>query len=132
MIKEFKDFALRGNVLDLAVGVIIGAAFGKIVGSLVGDIIMPLIGLLMGGVNFADLVLTIGAAQLKYGVFIQAVIDFILVALVVFLIVKGANNLNKEAPAPQTPAAPTTKACPQCCTDIPIKATRCPNCTSQL
>jgi large conductance mechanosensitive channel len=128
MLKEFKDFAMRGNVLDLAVGVIIGGAFGKIVGSLVNDIIMPIIGLVMGGVNFAELAITVGGAAIKWGSFIQTVIDFIIIAFVIFLIVKAA-NANKKAPPP---AAPTTKECPHCFTAIPIPATRCPNCTSEL
>ncbi len=127
MLKEFKDFALRGNVLDLAVGVIIGGAFGKIVASLVGDIIMPVIGLAMGGTNFADLAYGV----VKYGAFIQAIVDFLVIAFVVFLIVKAANSTQKPAPAP-APAAPTTKECPHCLSTINIKATRCPNCTSQL
>jgi large conductance mechanosensitive channel len=127
MLKEFKNFALRGNVLDLAIGVIIGGAFGKIVGSLVGDIIMPVIGLFMGGINFAEMAYGV----VKYGAFIQAVIDFIVIAFVIFLIIKAANNLKKQEPAP-APAAPTTKECPHCMSAINIKATRCPNCTSQL
>ena len=128
MLKEFKEFVMRGNVLDLAVAVIIGGAFGKIVGSLVNDIIMPLIGLLMGGVNFSELSVTVGAAQVKWGMFVQTVIDFLVIAFVIFLIVKAVNNM-KKAPAP---ADPTTKECPHCFTTIPIKATRCPHCTSEL
>jgi len=128
MLKEFRDFAMRGNVLDLAVGVIIGGAFGKIVGSLVNDIIMPIVGLAMGGVNFAELSITVGGAVIKWGSFIQAVIDFIIIALVIFMIIKAA-NANKKAPPP---AEPTTKECPHCFTVIPIQATRCPNCTSEL
>ena len=128
MLKEFKEFVMRGNVLDLAVGVIIGGAFGKIVGSLVNDIIMPLIGLLMGGVNFSELSVTVGAAQIKWGMFVQTIIDFLVIAFVIFLIIKSANNM-KKAPAPADPA---TKECPHCFTTISIKATRCPNCTSEL
>lgn len=128
MLKEFREFALRGNVLDLAVGVIIGGAFGKIVASLVGDIIMPLIGLLIGGIDFSSLAFTIGSAQVKYGSFIQNIIDFVVIAFVIFLIVKAANATRKK-PAP---ADPTTKTCPRCYTEIPIKATRCPHCTSEL
>ena len=131
MLKEFKDFVMRGNVLDLAVAVIIGGAFGKIVGSLVNDIIMPLIGVLMGGVSFADLSFTIGSAVVKYGAFIQTIIDFLVIAFVIFMIVRAANKMKKQEPAP-APAAPTTKDCPKCFTTIPIKATRCPNCTSEL
>ena len=124
MLKEFKDFVMRGNVLDLAVAVIIGGAFGKIVSSLVNDVIMPIIGILMGGVSFISLEATVGSAVVKYGVFIQTVVDFLLVAFVVFLIVKAANKMKKPAPAP---AAPTTKECPHCYSTIHIKATRCPN-----
>ncbi|MDD2920781.1 MAG: large conductance mechanosensitive channel protein MscL [Anaerolineales bacterium] len=131
MIKEFKDFVMRGNVLDLAVAVIIGGAFGKIVGSLVNDIIMPLIGLVMGGVSFSNLSFTAGDAIIKYGLFIQTVVDFLVIAFVIFLIVKAANNMKKPAPA-AAPAEPTTKDCPHCFTAISIKATRCPNCTSEI
>jgi large conductance mechanosensitive channel len=129
MLKEFKDFVMRGNVLDLAVAVIIGGAFGKIVASLVNDVIMPIIGILMGGVSFISLEATVGSAVVKYGVFIQTVVDFLLVAFVVFLIVKAANKMKKPAPAP---AAPTTKECPRCFSVIHIQATRCPNCTSEI
>ena len=131
MLKEFKEFVMRGNVLDLAVAVIIGGAFGKIVASLVNDIIMPLIGLLMGGVNFSDLAITVGDAVIKWGAFVQTVIDFLVIAFAIFLIVKVANNM-KKAPAPAAPVEPTTKECPYCLTTIAIKATRCPNCTSEL
>ena len=128
MLKEFKEFAMRGNVLDLAIAVIIGGAFGKIITSLVNDILMPVIGLVMGGVNFSDLSVTVGAAVIKYGAFIQSIVDFIIVAFVIFLIVRTMNRMKKPEPA----AAPSTKECPHCFTAIPIKATRCPNCTSQL
>jgi large conductance mechanosensitive channel len=128
MLKEFRDFAMRGNVMDLAVGVIIGGAFGKIVSSLVGDVLMPLIGLLIGGIDFAGLALTVGSAQVKYGSFIQSIFDFTIIAFVIFMLVRAMNKLQKPAPA----AAPTTKECPYCFSAIPIKATRCPNCTSQL
>ncbi|MEN9563875.1 MAG: Large-conductance mechanosensitive channel [Chloroflexota bacterium] len=128
MLKEFKEFVMRGNVLDMAVGVIIGGAFGKIVGSLVNDILMPLVGLLMGGVNFSELSVTVGSATIMWGLFLQTVVDFLIIAFVIFLIVKAANNM-KKAPAP---ADPTTKECPHCITTISIKATRCPNCTSEL
>jgi large conductance mechanosensitive channel len=131
MLKEFKTFVMRGNVLDLATAVIIGGAFGKIIGSLVNDIIMPLIGLLMGGVNFSELSTTVGAAVIKWGAFIQTTIDFIIIAFVIFLIIKAANNMKKEAPAP-APVVPTTKECPHCFSMISIKATRCPNCTSEI
>jgi len=128
MLKEFRDFAMRGNVIDLAVGVIIGGAFGKIVASLVNDMLMPLIGLALGGLNFSDLSLTVGNAVIKWGSFVQSIIDFVVIAFVVFLLVKGANSVKKPAQA----AAPTTKTCPHCATEIPLKATRCPHCTSQL
>lgn len=131
MLKEFREFVMRGNVLDLAVGVIIGGAFGKIVGSLVNDILMPLIGLLLGGINFADQAIQIGQAAVKWGAFVQAVIDFLIIAFVIFLIVRAANRMRKPAPAP-APAAPTTKECPYCYSTIHIKATRCPHCTAQL
>lgn len=131
MLKEFREFVMRGNVLDLAVGVIIGGAFGKIVGSLVNDILMPLIGLLLGGINFADQAIQIGQAAVKWGAFVQAVIDFLIIAFVIFLIIRAANRLRKPAPAP-APAAPTTKECPYCYSTIHIKATRCAHCTAQL
>lgn len=128
MFKEFKEFVMRGNVLDLAVGVIIGGAFGKIVGSLVNDILMPLVGLLMGGVNFSELSVTVGSATIMWGLFLQTVVDFLIIAFVIFLIVKSANKMKKAPP----PADPTTKECPHCISTISIKATRCPNCTSEL
>jgi len=131
MLKEFKAFVMRGNVLDLAVAVILGGAFGKIVGSLVNDILMPLIGLVMGGINFAELSFTVGEAVVMWGAFVQAIIDFLVIAFVIFMIIRTANKAKKEeAPAP--PAEPTTKDCPYCFTTIAIKATRCPNCTSEL
>ena len=131
MLKEFKEFVMRGNVLDLAVAVIIGGAFGKIISSLVNDILMPLIGLLLGGINFASLAFTVGEAIITWGNFVQALVDFLIVAFVIFLIVKAANATKKKeepTPAPE----PTTKDCPYCFTTISIKATRCPNCTSEL
>jgi large conductance mechanosensitive channel len=131
MLKEFKEFVMRGNVLDLAVAVIIGGAFGKIITSLVNDILMPLIGLLMGGVDFSSLAFTVGDAVVTWGNFIQAIVDFLIVAIIIFMIVKAANSLEKkEKDVP--PEAPTTKDCAFCYTTIPIKATRCPNCTSEL
>jgi large conductance mechanosensitive channel len=129
MLKEFRDFAMRGNVIDLAVGVIIGGAFGKIVGSLVNDLLMPLIGLALGGLNFAELSFTVGEAVIKWGAFVQTVIDFVIIAFVIFLIIQAANKVKKEE---AVPAEATTKTCPQCFTEIPIQALRCPNCTSQL
>ncbi len=142
MWKEFKEFAMRGNVIDLAIGVIIGGAFGKIVSSFVADVIMPLIGLLLGNISFESLFISLsgeeyaslaaaqeaGAPTLNYGLFINAIVDFLIVAFVIFLVVKGINKLQKPAPV----AAPTTKKCPYCFTEIALEATRCPNCTSQL
>jgi large conductance mechanosensitive channel len=142
MLKEFKEFAMRGNVLDMAVGIIIGAAFGKIVTSLVNDILMPPFGLILGKMDFSNLFLNIsgttypslaaakaaGAATVNYGIFINNVIDFLIVAFVIFLLVRQVNKWNKPAPA----AAPTTKDCPYCASAIPLKATRCPLCTSEL
>lgn len=128
MLKEFREFAMRGNVMDLAIAVIIGGAFGAIVTSLVNDILMPLIGLLLGGIDFSALAFQVGNAVIKWGAFVQAVINFIIIAFVVFLIVRAINRLKGPAPV----AAPTTKECPRCFTMIPLKATRCPNCTSEL
>lgn len=144
MLKEFKEFALRGNMLDLAVGVIIGGAFNSIVKSLVDDIIMPLISLFTGKIDFSNLFVSLdgghyatlaaaqeaGAATLNYGNFISGVINFIIMAFVVFMIVKAMNKLNRKPE--ETPAAPTTKICPHCKSEVHIDATRCPNCTSQL
>lgn len=142
MLKEFRDFVARGNVLDLAVAVVIGGAFGKIVTSFVNDVLMPPIGLLLGGVDFQNLFLTLsgkhyatlaeakaaGAATLNYGVFLNTVIDFLIVAFVIFLVVRQIARLKKPAPA----AAPTTRQCPFCDTAISLKASRCPNCTSEV
>ena len=127
MLKEFREFALRGNVMDLAVAVIIGGAFGKIITSLVNDVLMPVIGLVMGGVNFSELSITFGAAVIKWGAFVQSIIDFLIVAFVIFLLVRAMNRMKREEPV-----TPTTKECPHCFTTIPLKAARCPNCTSQL
>lgn len=137
-ISEFKKFAMRGNVIDMAVGIIIGAAFGKIVDSLVKDVLMPPIGLLLGKVDFSDLkiVLTEGEnpVSINYGLFINALISFIIVALAVFILIKAINKLQEKACKEEAaaPAEPTTKACPHCCSEIAIKATRCPHCTSEL
>ncbi len=143
MIKEFKEFAVKGNMLDLAVGVIIGGAFGKIVTSLTNDIIMPPIGLLLGKMDFSNLFVTLtpgktfetvkqakeaGVATLNYGLFINTCIDFLIVAFSVFLLVKQINRLRK---APEPPP-PNTKDCPFCCSKIPLPASRCPQCTSEL
>ena len=131
MLKEFKEFVMRGNVLDLAVAVIIGGAFGKIIASLVNDILMPLIGLFLGGLNFSGLAFTVGEAVIKWGAFVQAVVDFLIIAFVIFLLVKAVSATKKKEP-PAPPAELTTKDCPYCFTTIAIKATRCPNCTSEL
>lgn len=148
MLKEFKEFAMRGNVIDMAVGIIIGAAFGSIVTSVVSDIIMPPIGLLLGNVDFSNLFLVLkqgtvagpylslaaareaGAVTINYGQFVNTVISFLIVAFSVFLLIKGINSLKRkeEAPAPE----PTTKECPFCYSSISIKASRCPHCTSEL
>ena len=142
MLKEFKEFVMKGNVLDMAVGIIIGAAFGKVVTSFVSDVLMPPIGLLLGKVDFSNLFINLssksfdsladakkaGAATLNYGVFLNTTIDFLIVGFAVFILVRQVNRLKRAAPA----AAPVTRACPFCVTDIPIKATRCPHCTSNL
>ena len=127
MLKEFSEFAIRGNVMDLAVAVIIGAAFGKIVTSLVDNILMPLIGLMMGGVDFSGLNTEIGGAVIEWGLFIHSIIDFIIIAFLIFLIVRAINRLKRDEPT-----TPTTKECPHCFTTIPLTAARCPNCTSPL
>ena len=133
-MKEFKEFAMRGNVMDMAIGVIIGGAFGAIISSLVEHIITPIIGAICGGKNFADLSIKIGEAAIGYGAFIQAVIDFLIVAFVLFLMLKAMNKAMAAAKPAEEPAeeAPTTKVCPFCKSEISIDATRCPNCTSQL
>ncbi len=142
MWKEFREFAMRGNVVDLAIGVVIGAAFGKIVTSLVSDIVMPPLGLILAQVDFNDLFISLsgthyeslaeakaaGAATINYGVFITNVIDFVIVAFVIFLVVRGINRLRRSPPPP----TPTTRSCPYCITTIPLQATRCPACTSDL
>ncbi len=132
MFKEFKEFAMRGSVLDMAVGIIIGAAFGSIVSSLVADVLMPPIGLLLGKVDFANLVIPLSdTVTINYGRFINAVISFLIVAFSLFLVIRGMNRLQKKAET-APPAAPTTKDCPFCATAVPIKAVRCPHCTSDL
>jgi large conductance mechanosensitive channel len=148
MVKEFKEFILRGNVMDMAVGIIIGAAFGGIVKSLVDDVIMPPIGLLLGKVDFANLFAVLkqgatpgpyastaaakaaGAVTLNFGVFVNTIINFVIVGFAIFMMVKGANQLRRPKSVPA--GEPTTKDCPFCYSSIPIKATRCPNCTSEL
>jgi large conductance mechanosensitive channel len=143
MLSEFKEFITRGNVLDLAIGLVMGAAFAAVVTSLVNDIVMPPIGYLLGGVNFADLFISLdgqeyeslvaaqdaGAATINYGLFINAIIIFLVVSFVIFLIIKAVNRAQREEEAP---AAPTTKECPYCQSEINIDATRCAYCTSQL
>lgn len=148
MLKEFKEFAMRGNVVDMAVGIIIGGAFATIVKSLVADVLMPPIGLLLGGVDFTDLFIllkegtsaapyvTLAAAQeagavvISYGVFINAVISFIIVAFAVFLLIRSINRLRREEEIPA--AEPTTKDCQYCFSTVAINATRCPHCTSEI
>ena len=157
IIDEFKDFMMKGNMLDLAVGVVVGGAFGGIVNSLVNDIIMPPIGLLLGNVNFSDLFVQLnkgkvsipdgttleaakelGAVTWNYGNFISVIINFVIIALAIFLVVRMINKIRAHAEelalkkAEETPAEPTEKECPYCYTSIPLKATRCPNCTSKL
>ncbi len=146
MLKEFKEFAVKGNMLDMAVGIIIGAAFGLIIASLVNDILMPPIGLLLGNVDFSNIFWVLkegkvpgpypsvaaakaaGAVTMNIGLFINTIINFLIVAFAIFLVIRNMNRLKREAPA----AAPTTKDCSYCFTSIPIQATRCPNCTSEL
>ncbi|MGH8070125.1 MAG: large conductance mechanosensitive channel protein MscL [Candidatus Entotheonellia bacterium] len=144
MLREFREFAMRGNVVDLAVGIIIGVAFGKIITSLVNDIIMPPIGLLLGRVDFSSLFINLsgqpyaslaeakaaGAPTINYGVFLNTVIDFIIVAFAIFLLIRLINRLSRQPAAP--PAAPSTRECPFCMSSIPLRATRCPYCTSEL
>jgi large conductance mechanosensitive channel len=142
MLKEFKDFAMRGNVLDMAIGIVIGAAFGRIIASLVDDIVMPPIGLALGNVDFANLFINLsgkdypsvaaakaaGAATINYGIFFNTILNFLIIAFVIFLLIRQVNAMHKPKEAP----APTTKECPQCLSTIPIKATRCAHCTTEL
>ena len=148
MLKDFKEFVMRGNVVDMAVGIVIGVAFGAVVKSLVDDVIMPPIGLLLGNVDFSSLFITLkagkvagpyvslaaaqaaGAVTLNLGLFINTIVSFVIVAFAVFLLVRGINQLRREQEAP--PAVPTTKECPYCLSEIPLKASRCPHCTSEL
>ncbi len=148
MLKEFKDFAMRGNVVDMAIGIVIGAAFGKIISSMVSDMLMPPIGLLLGGVDFSNLYLVLkeggkagpylalgdaqaaGAVTLNYGLFLNQIVSFTIVAFALFMVIKAMNAMKRETPAPA--AAPPTRDCPQCTMSIPIAAKRCPHCTSQL
>jgi large conductance mechanosensitive channel len=144
LLKEFKEFAMKGNVLDMAVGIIIGASFGKIVSSLVNDMVMPPIGLVLGKVDFSSMYINLsgaqyaslaeakkaGAATINYGLFINVLIEFAIVAFVVFLLIRQVNKMRREAPKPV--ASPTTKECPYCISSISLKATKCPNCTSAV
>ncbi len=148
MFKEFKEFAMRGNVIDMAVGIVIGGAFATIVKSFVADVIMPPVGLLLGGVDFANLLVVLkagstpgpyltladaqaaGAVSINYGVFINSVVSFLIVVFALFMVIKGMNSMKREAEAP--PAEPTTKECGFCATEIPLKAVRCPHCTADL
>jgi len=148
MMKEFREFAVKGNVVDMAVGIIIGGAFGTIVKSLVSDVIMPPIGMMLGNVDFSELFIvlkdgkpagpyvtladaqTAGAVSINYGLFINSVVSFVIVAFAVFMLIRAINRMKREEEAP--PAEPTTRDCPFCCSTIAIKATRCPQCTSEL
>ena len=129
--EEFKAFAMRGNVLDMAVGVVVGGAFTAIVTALVDDVINPLIGLFFKA-DFSDVVISLGGSSIKIGEFVNSVINFLIVAFVLFVVIKFINGLHKKPAAPAAPAEPTTKVCPYCQTEIPIKAVRCPHCTSKL
>lgn len=143
MLKEFKEFAMRGNVMDMAIGIVLGGAFGKIVSSFVNDVLMPVIGKLLGGVDFTSLFLNLtgteydtiqaaeeaNAAIMKYGNFFQTVVDFVIIAFAIFMVVKAMNRLQTKE---EVEEAPTTKKCPRCVSAIPIDATRCPNCTSDV
>ena len=148
MLKEFKEFAMRGNVMDMAVGIIIGAAFGTIIGTLVSEVLMPPVGLLLGNVDFSNLFMVLkegkipgpyatvaaakgaGAVTLNYGLFVNTIVNFLIVAFAIFFVVRGMNSLKKKEEAPA--AEPTTKECPHCLSTVPIKATRCGHCTSDL
>ncbi|HEX7124235.1 MAG TPA: large conductance mechanosensitive channel protein MscL [Thermodesulfobacteriota bacterium] len=145
MLKEFREFAIKGNAIDLAIGVVIGAAFGRVVTSLVDDLINPVLGLLVGGIDFTNLFIALngesyptleaarvaGAPTLNLGLFVNAVISFLIVAFALFLVVKQINRLKRESPAPAA-ATPTTRACPECLSSVAVKARRCPFCTSAL
>lgn len=132
MVKEFRDFLMRGNVVDLAVAVVLGVAFGAVINSFVADVLTPLLGL-VGVPDFSTLSVTAGEATINYGLFLNALISFILIAAAIFfLVVKPMNAMNARRAAREPAEEPTTKACPFCATDIPVAATRCPHCTSQL
>ena len=148
MLKEFKDFAMRGNVVDMAVGIVIGAAFGAIIKSLVDDVLMPMLGLLLGGADFSNLFVVLqegmpagpyetlvaaqeaGAVTMNYGLFINSIVSFVIVAFAIFILIRSINRIQREEEVP--PAEVTTKECPHCFSEIAIQATRCPNCTSEL
>ena len=154
MLKEFKEFAMKGNIMDLAIGVVIGGAFQKIVNSLVSDIIMPTISIITGRIDFSDMVFTIGNASIKYGNFITAIVNFLIIAFSIFLVVRYINKLDKlkdlgeniaskvdkkgklkkfkKEKQPEKPVEPTTKTCPYCLSEVKYKATKCPHCTSEL
>lgn len=141
ILQEFRDFAVKGNAVDMAVGIIVGAAFGKIVTSLVNDIIMPPIGILLGNVDFSNLAITLkeqtdtaAAVTINYGVFVNNIIDFLIVGFAIFLVIKQINRFRDSVSKSEeeVPAEPTTKECPKCFSVINIKATRCPNCTSDI
>jgi len=150
MLKEFKEFALKGNVMDMAVGIILGVAFGAIVKSLVDDLLMPPLGLILGSADFSNLFFIVkegatagpfatladaqkaGAVTINYGLFVNAVVNFVIVAFAIFLVIRNLNKLRRVVEKPEAEAAATNKDCPYCLSSIPIKATRCPNCTSEL
>jgi large conductance mechanosensitive channel len=150
MFKDFKEFVMRGNVVDMAVGIVIGVAFGAVVKSLVNDVIMPPIGLLLGNVDFSNLFITLkagkvagpyltpasaksaGAVTLNYGMFINTIVSFVILAFAVFILVRAINRLRQEMEKPPAPAIPDTRPCPYCLSEIPLKASRCPHCTSEL
>lgn len=150
MLKEFKEFALKGNVVDMAVGIVLGVAFGAIIKSLVDDLLMPPLGLVLGSADFTNLFMIIkegatpgpfatlaeaqkaGAVTVNYGLFINTIVNFLIVAFALFLVIRNMNELRRRMEKPEAEAAPDTKECPYCLSTIPIKATRCPNCTSEL
>ncbi|WP_408998067.1 large conductance mechanosensitive channel protein MscL [Syntrophus buswellii] len=150
MLKEFKEFALKGNVVDMAVGIVLGVAFGAIIKSLVDDLLMPPLGLILGSADFTNLFLIIkegatagpfatlaeaqkaGAVTVNYGLFINTIVNFVIVAFALFLVIRNMNELRRRMEKPEAEAAPDTKECPYCLSTIPVKATRCPNCTSEL
>ncbi|WP_367358900.1 large conductance mechanosensitive channel protein MscL [Syntrophus sp. (in: bacteria)] len=150
MLKEFKEFALKGNVVDMAVGIVLGVAFGAIIKSLVDDLLMPPLGLVLGSADFTNLFMIIkegaspgpfatlaeaqkaGAVTVNYGLFINTIVNFVIVAFALFLVIRNMNELRRRMEKPEAEAAPDTKECPYCLSTIPIKATRCPNCTSEL